>query len=382
MKSPRWVRIAAFVVFPLLLGGCEGADGNADEVRIAIVGPMETSYGVAMRRATDMAVERINSDGGINGRTLTVEVRDDGMDESRAIEIASELKEDPAILAVVGHVTSAATLAAARVYNDGEDGLLEISPTASSPELSEAGDWTFRVCPSDLEHGPALARLLNEDLAVDRAEVLYANDGYGRGLQASFSEAFIAAGGQVVGRDPFLPEYTQNEGTLDPYFERATNAGIGGMVIASLVDEAIAIIRTARDLGYEGSIVGADGLLGIQQAGEVAEGVYVSAPFLPDPPAEEARAFVDSFSQRYGEEPDAFAALSYDAVGLVAEAIRDAGADRRAIRDHVANLRSEADAYHGVTGAIRFDENGDVVNKRVVIGVVRDGRIVAVSGAS
>jgi len=355
-------------------GGGDGAGG--DTVVIGVAGPLELVYGRSMRQAAEMAAEELNAAGGIDGRRIELVIRDDAADAQQAISIANEFVDDARIVAVVGHITSGATLAAAGIYNAPENGLVEISPTASSPLVTNAGPWTFRVCPSDLEHGPALAAWLRERLGRQRAEVLYANDAYGRGVVESFARAFTGAGGTLVGTDPFLPNYVQQAGFLDPYVERGMARNAQGILIGGLADEAIEIIRTARRLGFTGPILGADGLLGVEEAGEVSEGVFVSTPFLPDMPAPLTQQFVAAYRERYGSDPDAYAALTYDALKLVAQAVGEVGSGREAIRDYIEDVGSDRRAYDGVTGRIAFDANGDAEGKPVVIGVIRGGAVV------
>lgn len=372
-----------------LLAGC---GGDEQPVYLGLAGPMELSYGQALRQAAEMAVDEINRAGGVDGRRLALVVKDDGADPQRAIEVASELKADPRVVAVIGHITSGATLAAAEVYEAGDDGgLLQLSPSASSPTVSDAGDWTFRVCPSDLQHGPALARWAHQQLDSRRVAIVYANDDYGRGVLRSFGSAFEQAGGSVIARDPYLPALIESETALDPYLRLANRRGMDALVIAGLLEEARTILDAARRLGYEGPVLGPDGLIGIESAGETAQEVYVSSPFLPDRSTPQAREFVDAFRQRYGRAPDAFAALSYDATRLVADALEtvlprqrrnteptlgDAQRLREALRDHIATVGRSSPAFQGATGAIAFDENGDPVDKEIVVGVVRDGRLV------
>ncbi|HEX6589643.1 MAG TPA: ABC transporter substrate-binding protein [Longimicrobiales bacterium] len=378
-RVSRVLRVAAVAVASGLAAlACDGGAGGSGNVAIGLAGPLQLSYGRSMQNAAQMAAEEINAAGGIDGRRLELIIRDDGADPQRAISIANEFVGNASIVAVVGHITSGATLAAAGIYNAPENGLLELSPTASSPLITEAGDWTFRLCPSDLEHGPALAQWLRGRLGGRSANVLYANDAYGRGVRESFVDAFVAQGGAVLGTDPFLPAYVaQDASFFDPFVERAILRRIDAIVVGGLAPEAIEIIRSARANGFGGRILGADGLLGVEEAGAVAEGVFVSTPFLPDMPGERTQRFVAAYTERFGVAPDAYAALTYDGIHLVARAIREEGADREAVRDWIAAVGTGQPAYEGVTGRIAFDANGDVAEKPVVIGVVRGGAVVS-----
>lgn len=376
MHRARW----STALLALLAGlACDQADG--DTIYIGVAGPLSMGPGISMQNAAVMAAEEINQNGGIDGRSMELIFRDDEASAERAIEVALDLRDDARISAVVGHINSGATLAAADVYNDEENGVVEISPASSSPRISEAGPWTFRVCPTDLQHGPALARWAYDRLEARQAAVLYANDDYGRGVLSSFGEAFQAAGGTVLERDPFLPTDDAGATSLDPYLERAIRDGMDALMIAGQAEEALRIIRSARRLGFTGPVLGADGLTGIRDGGQIAEGTFVSSAYLPDRPDADSRAFVRAYEARYGSPPDHRAAMTYDAVRLLARVIDEVGPDRRAVRDHLATVGGERPAFDGVSGDIGFDSNGDVMDKEVAIGVVHDGRLVTPDAA-
>jgi branched-chain amino acid transport system substrate-binding protein len=295
--------------------------------------------------------------------------------------VARQLRGDPAVVAVVGHVNSGASLRAATIYNavnnDSVPGepVLQISPASSSPQLTGAGEWTFRICPTDLEFSPALASFASR-LGKRRAAVLYANDDYGQGVMATFGAAFTRAGGTIVSDDPYLPAGYDSANTLDPYLTRAFRRGADVLVIGGQAPEGLKIIAAARRLGFTGPILGADGLTGVKDGGPVAEGVYVSSTFLPDRPAEKAQRFVQAYRQRYDELPDHRGAMTYDVLYLLKDAIEHGGTGRREVRDYVASIGLGRPKFEGVSGTIQFDRNGDVVGKEVAVGVVRGGQLV------
>lgn len=358
------------------LAACGSGNAGQEPIYLGLAGPVSQPTGRSFQLASEMAIEEINRNGGIGGRPLALIIKDDEANPERAIEVAAELRDDPRVVAVIGHVNSPATIAAADIYNDEDRGVLQISPASSSPLVTEAGPWTFRVCPSDLQHGPALATWTYERLGRARAAVLYANDDYGRGLRDSFAAAFEDAGGEVVARDPFLPSIMESETTLDPYLERAMRNRANAVIIAGQANEALRIIHAARRLGFTGPILGADGLTNVKDEGEIAEGVYITSAFLPDRPSASAQRFVRAYIDRYDEAPDHRGAMAYDAIYLVAEAIREVGLDRRTLRDYVASIGTERPAFDGISGRIAFDENGDVAGKDVAVGIVREGNIV------
>lgn len=371
---------ALVVVLATLLASaaCDRSDRDGDAtIRIGLAGPMEASYGQSVREGAELAIAHANAGGGVRGgRRVELVVRDDEADPSRAIDVATELVADPSIVAVVGHVNSGTTRAASRIYNRAGGELLEISPTATSAELTGAGPWTFRVCATDLRHGPALAAWARE-LGHRRAAVLYANDAYGRGMLSSFASAFRNAGGTIVSDDPYLSALVDSVDLLRPYLDRALARRVDVLMVAGELDVALPALQLARSMGFTGPLMGGDGLLGLEEEAPNATSVYISTGFLPDQPGEAAQRFVAAYREQYGTLPTGDAALAYDAATIVLRAIDEVGGDRRAVRDFVAEIGQDRPPFQGVTGTIAFDRNGDVVNKEVAVGTIRDGRLVS-----
>lgn len=369
--------LALMSTFALLLAAC---GGSREPVYIGVAGPLSAANGASMKAAAEMAAAEINAKGGIGGRRpVKLVFMDDGGDPQKAIQVAKTLRDSDSIVAVIGHVGSSASIAAAPIYNalDHEgDPVVQISPASSSPALREAGDWTFRVTPTDLEFSPALAQWAAQRLGRRRAAVLYANDDYGQGVRTTFERAFQAGGGAVVTADPYLPAVLARGDELDPYLSRAIRRGADALVIGGQAEAGAKIVAAARRLGYTGPILGSDGLTGLKDAGPVAEGVFVSSAFLPDRPAAEAQRFVTSYRQRTQKLPDHRGAMTYDVMYLLSAAIEHAGTDREAIRDYVASIGNGRDGHQGVSGLIQFDEMGDVRGKEVSVGVVRGGQLV------
>ena len=342
---------------------------------IGLAGPMTDPLGVAQLRAARLAVEQINAKGGVRGgRVLRLRVVDDSGTENGAVLGAQVLYDDPAVVAVVGHVTSGTTIAAARIYGGGDQPLPMVSPTASSPELTGISPYSFRVCPSDLSHGPALARFAYRRLGARRAGVIYLNDDYGRGVRQAFAAEFTRLGGVVVEQDPFAPTTV----SLEPYVSRMRAGGVDVLMLAADVPGAELALREMRRQGIRWPVLGSDALVGIEADGPLAEGVHVSSAYMSDRPGDKNAAFVvDFFRATQGERPNDVAGLTFDIVQLVAQALEAVGPDRRALRAYLASVGSRLPPYEGVSGRIAFDPSGDVPGKPVTIAVVRNGRLVA-----
>jgi branched-chain amino acid transport system substrate-binding protein len=363
-------RLAALAVAGLV-AACAAAD--AGPVRIGVAGSLSDPIGLPMKLAAELAAEEINATGGINGRRLELVARDDYADPDSAVFVAGDLYESD-VVAIVGHLFSGTTLAAAPVYNGGANPVAAISPSSSSPEVTAAGDHTFRVCPSDLAHGAALALWARERLGLERGAVLYLNDQYGRGIRQTFVNQFTRLGGTLASVDPYLGDRPD----VGPYLDRMErDKSIQFLVVAGNRGEAEEVLRQARRRGLTVPVLGGDGLEGIEAAGALAEGVYLTSSYFPTLATRANRKFVEAYHRRFPTAgmPNQPAAATYDAIHLLRNVIAAAGTDRQAVRRALAAVGSETPAFEGVTGVVAFDAAGDVPDQNVYIGMVRGGAI-------
>jgi branched-chain amino acid transport system substrate-binding protein len=369
------LRALRFLSLAIVLAAC----GRETPIRLGLAGPFTEPRGTSMRIAAELAVQEINAAGGLRGRPLELVVLDDSGTAEGAVAVARRLAGDPTVVAVVGHLSSGATLAAAPIYGGAAHPVAVVSPSASSPLVTNAGPWVFRVCPTDALHAARLASWARDRLRAQRAAVLYINDDYGRGMRDEFTKAFTRAGGTITTSDPYLDDLP----SVRPYLERLQRrGGADVLLIAGPRDGGERILATRDSLALRIPIIGGDGLAGIQGAGAAAEGIYISTAYLPDALGEANTAFVQAYRAVSGNRlPDHRGAGAYDAVRLIARAITDAGPDRQRIRDYLAGVGTTHPGFDGVTGRIAFDEQGDVPDKTIAIGVVRDGELRAVGGS-
>jgi branched-chain amino acid transport system substrate-binding protein len=378
--SERLMRIAprAFLAVLVLLSAASCRRSSGDVVRIGVAGSFSDPIGLPMKLAAELAAEEINATGGIGGRRLELVLRDDYADPDSAVFVAGDLYASN-VSAVVGHLFSGETLAASPVYNGGSHPVVAISPSSSSPEVSTAGAYTFRVCPSDLAHGAELAHWARDRLHFDTGVLFYLNDQYGRGVRQAFADQYARLGGEVQAMDPYLGDRPE----VGPYLDLlARGARPDFLVVAGNRSEAEEIIRQAQRRHLTIPVLGADGLEGIQEAGALAEGVYFSSPYFPAIPTDANRRFVGAYTKKYPAAglPNQPAAGTYDAIYLLREIIARVGTGREAIRRELAGVGTTIPKFEGVTGAIAFDTAGDLSTQNVYIGLVRHGA-VEVQGA-
>ena len=350
-------------------------------IAVGLAGPFSQARGASMLRAAQLAVNQINArGGGVRDRRLELRIVDDSGNEDTAVRVAEQLYAAPTVVAVVGHLSSGTSLAAARVYGGGATPVAMITPSASSPDLSGIGPYVFRICPSDLQHGAELARFAWQSLNTRRAGIIYINNDYGRGVRRTFAAEFARLGGAVVEADPYIAATP----SLEPYLSRMRRGGVDVLLLAAERPGAELTLREMHALGITWPVLGGDALAGIEADGALAAGVRISSAYLADRSDERNLTFVADYARAFpGERPDHRGAGTYDIVYLLARGIARVGADRRALRDYLARVGRGGGGgapFEGVTGTIAFDANGDAAGKAVVIGVVRDGRLVTETG--
>ncbi len=347
----------------LALAACAGTD---EPYVVGAVGPWKQGYGLQNLQGVQLAAEEINKAGGIDGHPFTVISRDDAGDGPQAAKIAQEFVANESISAVIGHVNSSGMLSAAPIY-DGE--LAAVATSATSPDLSGISSWVFRVISSDSLNGIALANFASRfgQRGPTTVAVIYENNTYGRGLADSFRRSFH---GDIVSLDPINADLP----TAEPYVSYLKTRKPKIVFVAGRVASGLKILEEARRQGFSAIFVGGEGWQGILADTATSEGTFIGMSFTPEDPSPQARAFVAAFKKKFNTVPDAHAALAYDATYLIAQALKDKGPDRRAVRDYLRSLNRET-AYAGLTGPAYFEDNGDPVGMRFRVLKVHNGQL-------
>ncbi len=377
-RPPLFHRVS--VSFLLLLSCLLAACDDAQPVRIGVVGNFQDPSSAPMRHAAALAMAEINEQGGIDGRPLEILYRDDREHPDSAIRVATELY-DAGVAAVVGHGFSGPTLAAAAVYNGGGDPVVQISPSASAPDISGAGPFTFRLCPTDLAHSAAVARWVRDHLGLSRGAILYSNSTYGRGFRRTFAREFLSGGGTLSAVFPYLADQL----TVAPYLDQiAADGRVQFLVLAGYLSDAEVILRDARARGLRVPVLGGDGLEGIERLNPIADGVYLTTAYWPATANPRNQAFVAAYQRLFPDQPppNVSAAGTYDAIHLLRHVIERVGQDRARIRDALAAVGTTTPPFEGVLGTIAFDAKGDVLNPSVHVTVVRGGVIELAGGGA
>lgn len=329
-------------------------------------------FGVMVKKGVELGLEEINGAGGINGRKVEVIYGDDGAQPQEAVAVAQKFAEDKDIVAVIGHFNSICSIPARSIYD--EVGLLEFSPASTNADFAKGSKWAFRNLFNDRFQGQSIARYIKNQLGLKTAAVFYDNDDYGAPLKDFFVEEAKKIGLNVLATEA----YEKDTIDFSPQLTKIKSLNPDITFISGLYSHGGRIVAKARELGIATPFIGSDGAFSsdfIALAGKAAEGTIISCPFLPQLGGEKGKAFSDKFQKKYGEVPDAWAVLSYDALYMIVDTIKKVGPDRTAIRDAFAAINSPEKAYPGVGGPIYFDENGDC-KKPIHMAIIKDGQFV------
>jgi len=325
-------------------------------------------YGNSVKNAASMAFDEINAKGGVLGKQIEYKVLDEKGDSAEAINAYNRLMSEN-IVALLGDVTSKPSIAVAELA--AKDGILMLTPTASAPDVTKPGSNIFRVCFLDPFQGAAMATFAADSLKAKTVAVLYnTSDDYSQGLAASFKTKAEGLGLTVVNYDGY--------GADDKYFKaqltKIASSNPDALFIPDYYAKDALIATQAREAGITVPILGADGWDGVLTSVDasnisVLNDVYFSNHYSVQDTSEKVTAFVKNYTAKYGEAPNALAALAYDAAYMMAQALTTAGStDSKALVKAMSEIK-----YEGVTGTIQYAGSGDPVNSVTIIRIV-DGK--------
>ena len=291
-----------------------------------------------------------------NTPSLTIHIVRDTTHEEDAPDVevkrAERLVGIPGMVGVVGHSSSRGSLAAAPVYNEAR--IVQLTPTSTSRMLWSAGPWTLNLAPNDSVQGALIGRFVAERLRARLVTLFFVNDEYGLDLRDGIAAELERRGVRIGDR------VSMDLGSDFPTLVRASLARSTPdvVVVAGRQLETGTIARLLREYGVPRAVVAGDGALShpelLQWAGPAADSIYAVALGTADDPDPRSRAFVEEYRRVIGRAPQSFDAMTYDALLLLATAIRAAGPTPSAVRQYLQDLGRGRPPYPGVTGPITF----------------------------
>ncbi len=348
----------------VLVPGCSKKETGV--IKIGAILPLTGDgalFGNSIQRGMDLAVDEINENIGSNGNLIKILYEDSQGLVQIGISGLRKLIELHKVPVVMGAVYSSITLACAPIANESKTVL--ISPISSNYKIKDAGDYVFRIWPSDALQGIELAQLAI-NLGYQTAGVIYIHTDYGVGLDMSFSQEFQNLGGQVIFSEAVAL------GETDMKAQLAKAKVFAPDVIFSPIHpkEGGILLKQAVELGLSMNFLMGDGFnepSGIEIAGTAAEGIIV--PSLAKGRDEVYQPFYERYKAKYGNEPSDNAAAGYDLVNIVYEIINQNGYEGDAIKAGLYEMKG----FDGVTGITSFDDDGEVAKDYAFL-IIRDGR--------
>lgn len=373
MKNRRFALQAGLLAGAVLLAGCSGSGDAGDTIRIgefASLTGKEATFGTSSHRGTLLAIKEINAAGGVLGKQLELVYEDNRSLQGESATIAKKLITRDRVVALLGEVASGRSLEVGPIAQQYKVPM--ITPSSTNPQVTRTGDYVFRVCFTDPFQGRLLANFARNTLKAQKVAILSdVSQAYSVGLAQYFREPWLAGGGTIVADEKF------NGGEKDFRAQLTTikAANPDAILVPGYYTDVGLIVAQARQLGINVPLFGGDGWEApelIEIAGARAlEGTYYSTHFSPESTDPRVQQFVAAYKAEYGGQvPDAMAALGYDSVQVLVDAIRRAGTtEAAALRDAIAATRD----FPGVTGMTTLDANRDASKPAVII-TVKDGR--------
>ena len=325
----------------------------------------EASFGQQSHKGLVLAIEELNAAGGVLGKKLELITEDNQTKSGESATAVKKLISRDKVIALIGEVASGRSNEAAPIAQAAK--IPMIAPAATNPSVTQTGDYIFRVCFIDPFQGTVMAKFAKDDLKAQKVAILASvSNAYSVGLAKFFKETFVANGGTVVVEKSF------SEGDKDfrAQLTAVKAAGVDAIFVPSYYTEAALIARQARDLGLTVPLFGGDGWVAdelLQIGGEALNGCYYSTHFSPENQDPAVQIFVKKFRTKWaGLNPDAFAALGYDAAFVLVDAIKRAGTtDGPKLRDALAATKN----FAGVTGVTNIDANRDASKPAAIIAI-------------
>jgi branched-chain amino acid transport system substrate-binding protein len=386
------VRLAS-LLFAALLASC---GGGADEPKEIVVGEfgsltgVAATFGISTDNGVKMATEEQNAKGGIGGVQIRIVVEDDQSKAEEAATAVNKIISRDRPVALLGEVSSSRSLAAAPLAQAA--GVPMISPSSTSPKVTQVGDYIFRVCFIDPFQGTAVAKFAYTTKGIRKVAILkdVKND-YSVGLAQYFTETFTQMGGGIIGEEAY------SEGDIDFKAQLTTLVALQpeALFIPGYYTEVGLIARQARELGFTGLLLGGDGWDSsklTEIGGDAILGGFFTNHYSVDDPNPDVQAFIAKYKAKFGETPDGLAALGYDSARILYQSMEaiakdpavldgltdrsavpatKAGRDaaRLALRDQIA----KTSGFAGVTGIITIDAERNATKPAVVVEVTKEG---------
>ena len=386
MKKRLIALTAACLTLALITAGCSTSSStgttasptSSGTIKIGGLAPLTGNlsiYGISTNNGVKLAIDEINASGGVLGKKLEYIVYDEKGDATEAVNAYNKLVQNDKIVALIGDVTSTPSIAVAQIA--AKDGIPMITATGTAADITKAGKNIFRVCFIDPYQGQVMASYAYKKLNAKKAAILYnTSDDYSIGLTTSFESTAKELGLTIVSKEG----YTKGDVDFNSQLTKIASSGADVLFIPVYYEDAALIAVQAKAAGIKAVMLGADGWDGIVDKisdAKAIEGAYFCCGYSAESTDTALQAFITKYTNTYKEAPKGFAAQGYDAVYLLAQAIKEAGTtEKTAVVAALTKIN-----FKGITGSIVFDAERNPI-KGVVINTIKSGKVKFVENYS
>lgn len=337
---------------------------KADEIRIGVVSQLTgatATFGQENANGIMLAHKKLKK---VGDHTLKLFVEDDKSEAIESTNATRKLLNVDKVSVMIGAPTSSLALASAPIVQEAK--IPFITPTATNAKVTQMGSFISRACFTDDFQGVVMAKFALNDLKLSKGIILTEiTSDYSQGLSQSFKKEFLKLGGKLVGDEDLT--YSAKDTDFQSILRKVKRAKADFIFIPGYYVEVGHILKQARAQGINIPVLGGDGWdspVLFEIAGPSATNIYISNHFASDDSNPRVQEFVKLYQTTYKSSPGSFAALGYDAYGMVVEAIKKAKSTKSEdINQALTTLKN----YEGITGTISLDKNRNPIKSAVIL---------------
>ncbi len=365
------MRLKSMVMALALLLIAGGTSFAGSVIKIGFFAPLTgfaAADGASAKHGAMLAVQKINESGGILGKKVKLVVYDDAVSSQQAVAIARKLIQEDRVVGVVSGSYSTPTRASAPIYQRFHIPL--VVAYATHPDITKAGNYIFRVGFLASVEGKAGGYVATKMLHAKRVAVLTMDNDFGRALSKGFVYEAKKNGATIVANLSFA----LGEKDMTPFLTKIKSLNPDVIYCTGYYSEGALTVKQAKALGIKSQLLGQEGFdspMFLKIAGKAANGTIITTDLNRDSKRPIVKWFISTYRKEFKMDPDMVGASSFDAVYVLAEAIKKAGCTKPSkIRAALASIKN----FNGVTGKIKgFTKKGEVI-KPVILQKVENGK--------
>ena len=369
MTNKNIMLLTLIVCLLFTLVGC----GAKETIKVGFSAQLtgkQAELGVQERNAVQMAVDEINSTGGINNRQIELIIKDD-LGTSEGAALADKALINSKVVCIIGHATSAQTMAALPITEESKTVLF--SPTTSTQLLTGKDDYFIRIVPTVKDRAAGFSKYIFNKLGIKTIAVMYDtdNNAYSKSFWDCFSDSYKAVGGKVVGEKAFS---STGKNDFDEIIKNFRNSNAAGIMLVTSDNDAAFIVQKIRLQQWNVPIFSSawaqtDTL--IKNGGKAVDGMLIEQTFPLDSQSSNYLEFKKKFINRYAKEPTFAAAYAYETMQVIGSALLKTNGQAAGLKTAIINIKD----FQGLVDKFSFDKYGDVVSP-FYLGKIENGKFV------